>query len=182
MSVLLEVKDNSSIQNLQKTTCCAAVAVARAIDDLLKINTKIKWVNDIFLNGKKVSGILCELVCNKENIPKYIVIGVGVNLTTNNFPEDINGKAYSIGKVDPNILCAKIADNMIYEYENIDKNSFMKIYKEKNICLGQQISYEQQGIVHNAKAIDIDENGSLIVIENNQKKALSFGEISIKTM
>ncbi len=180
MSLVLKVKADSLIQNLQKTTCCAAVAVAQAIDDLAKTSTKIKWVNDILLNNKKVSGILCELVCDKENIPKCIIVGVGVNLTTSNFPEDINGKASSIGEVDPNALCAKIADNIIYEYENIEKNLFMKTYKEKNICLGQQITYEQQGVVHNAKAVDIDKSGSLIVIENNRKKSLSFGEISIK--
>lgn len=78
-------------------TTRVAVAVSKGLDKFINVKTGIKWVNDIYLDGKKVCGILCEAVNDySAGILKYAIIGVGVNLTTQNFPEEILASAGSV--------------------------------------------------------------------------------------
>ena len=71
-------------------TAAAAVSVATAINDLTTDNAKIKWVNDIYIEGKKASGILCEAVKNSDNTLKGYIIGIGINVGIKKFPKDID--------------------------------------------------------------------------------------------
>ena len=95
MSVLL--RPEIELERAVLITSMAAVAVARAIERVSDIPAKIKWVNDIFLNRKKVCGILTESGINAETGKlEYAVLGIGVNVGSMEFPEELKGIATSV--------------------------------------------------------------------------------------
>ena len=176
MTLMLPAENSCGIQ---RVTCAAAVAAAEAIEALTALKADVKWVNDIYVNGKKVAGILCELICDEANTPRAVIVGIGVNLTTNNFPPEFAAKAGRIGDIDKNLLCARITENLISEYGRLNENHFLKKYTERSIALDKTITYEKNGTKHTAKAVAITDDGGLVVSENGQETVLSSGEISI---
>ena len=164
----------TDIFSLPAVTCGAAVAVVRAIEKLTGMKPQIKWVNDIYSGGRKVCGILCRaLGCNGR--AEHLVTGIGINLTTEIFPAEIKDIAGSLDcDVDRNILAAEIVNNLV----NI--SDFMDEYKEKSCVLGREITYFVNNIPHKATALDIDENGGLIVSDGKEKTTLSSGEITVR--
>lgn len=188
ISILLKPNLHGS-QALYITTC-AAVAVANAIDEISGENSQIKWVNDIFLNNKKVSGILTEGSFDLEGGGiNYAVLGIGVNLTTpaNGYPKEIENIATSVfsNKLPPydykNKIIAAILNNFFGYYPNINKKEFLIEYKEKSFILNKPISIIQGNSIKQGIAIDIDEEFRLKVsTENGDIKYLSSGEVSIR--
>lgn len=176
MTVLLPVKEMCGIQ---KITCAAATATLEAIEKLTENKAQIKWVNDIYVAGRKVAGILCELISDRENRPRAVIVGIGINLTTADFPAEFAPRAGSIGKLDKNLLCAAVTENLIAEYEQLSENHFLKKYTERSMALGKTVSYEKNGVIHTAKAVKITPDGGLAVIEKGEEVVLSSGEISI---
>lgn len=176
MTLMLPLKETCGIQKL---TCAAAAATADAIESLTPHRADIKWVNDIYINGRKVAGILCELLCDSENVPKAVIIGIGVNLTTAQFPAEFSDRAGSIGDVDKNLLCARVTENLLYEYDRLKENHYHKKYTERSIALGRMINYIKDGTMHTAKAAAIDPDGGLVVEEDGRRHTLSSGEISV---
>ena len=176
----LSLPVSGSPESLRRLTCAAAVAVCEAIGSLTGLSPTVKWVNDIYVDGRKVAGILAELVLDEVNTPAAVIIGIGVNLTTEDFPEDVADRAGSIGDCDPDRLCAEIADNIVDEYRRLDDDSFLEKYISLNFCLGGTVTYADRYGSHTATAVTISRDGSLIVEENGERKALSSGEVSIK--
>ena len=185
--------------DIQVMTCVAAVATCEAIEALTNTKPRIKWVNDILIDGKKVAGILTELVSDGQNRPLSVIIGIGINLTTDHFPAEFAATAGCVGKVDPNRLCAAIVDHLINMYMiivgdgaldvphteysfvtvNHEYNSILEKYKQLNTCIGKGIRYTDTSGEHIARAVDIAMDGSLIIEENGTQKTLHSGEISI---
>ena len=166
--------------SVQLLTCAAAVAVCEAIAALSGLSPAVKWVNDVYVNGRKVAGILAEMVTDSLNVPIAVIIGVGVNLTTEIFPDEIADRAGSVGNIDPNLLCANITDRLIKLVESDRYNSVVEKYRSLNFCLGREIGYTDADGEHTATAVDIADDGSLIISENGKKRSLRSGEISIK--
>ena len=167
------------IADIQRLTCAAAVAVCDALSAFGIQNPAVKWVNDIYLGGKKAAGILAELVTDAVNRPLRVIVGVGVNLTTADFPAEFAARAASVGDLDPSLLCAAIADGLIGLYARLDDPAVMERYKALSFVIGRQIAYADRGGEHTATAVDIAPDGSLIVSENGHIRQLSSGEISI---
>lgn len=172
-------KDTSDMVCL---TTAAAVCVTRALEELCNIKPQIKWVNDIYIDNKKVCGILCEAVTNdKTNAIDYVIIGIGVNISTTDFPKEISDIATSIGQdINRNELCAKITDNLINMKSAIANRSFINEYKAHSLVLGKEITYTENGKTKSATAIDIDQNGGLIIKTADGIKTLSTGEITVR--
>lgn len=175
----LSLPIGGTIADVPRLTCAAAVAVCGAINTLSGLEPSVKWVNDIFVSGKKIAGILAELILDRENRPLRVIIGIGVNLTTADFPPDCAATAGSIGDIDASLLCARITDGLIRLCAD-GEHRYMERYRELNFCIGRRIAYTDRGGEHLAEAVDIADEGSLIVVENGVKKALSSGEISIR--
>ena len=167
------------IADTQRLTCAAGVAVCGAIAELSGLSPCVKWVNDVYLDGKKAAGILAELVTDAQNRPLRAIVGVGVNLTTSVFPAEFADRAASVGDVDPSLLCAAITDRLIGLCRNLNDPAVMERYKALNFVIGQQIAYDGRDGEHTATAVDIAPDGSLIVDENGTKESLRSGEISI---
>ena len=185
-SVLL--KPTLAIDKAILITTAAAVAVTRALELLGQKNSKIKWVNDVFVNNKKVCGILTESVINLEaKALDFAVLGVGINLLEpkNGFPEEISsiaGAAFTEQK--PFLKERFIAEflNEFYKiYVKLDEAEFMQEYKDKCFCIGKEISVISGDTVRQGTAISVDENARLLVkFSDDSKEFISSGEISIK--
>lgn len=177
MTLMLPIPDEPA--HIQKLTCAAAVAAADAIESLTPHSPNIKWINDVYVDGKKVCGILCELVSDIDNIPRAVIAGIGVNLTVSDFPDGLRAPAGSIGDVDKNLLCARITDNLIGAYASLSENTFFESYKARSNFLGKTIVCRSPSASFKAKAVDLAPDGSLIVETDKGLKTLRSGEISI---
>lgn len=179
MSFLLKHSYNES-QTVLITTA-AALLVLRAIKRVTNAEVGIKWVNDLYLNGKKICGILTETINNaKTGTLEWVVIGIGINCGDVNFPDEIKDIAGSLGKVDTSRLVAEIIREIGNIFEIISTTDYIEEYRKNSIVIGKKIV-----ILGNenkiAEAIDIDKNGGLVVkTEEGKIETLSSGEISIR--
>ena len=186
MSIILRPKLKVSDSVL--ITTAASVAVCRAIEAVSSVEPKIKWVNDIYAFGKKVCGILTEAGTDFEsgNI-EYVILGIGINFTTEkeSFPlelQNIAGSIYSqeTNHINRNKFISEIIKEIFRIMKNIENRDFIKEYKERSLVIGKNISIcGPKNIV--AKALDIDENGGLLVrLKDGNLRTLNSGEISIR--
>ncbi len=159
-------------------TAAAAVAVVRAIEELTDLKPQIKWVNDIYIDGKKVCGILTEAVTGEKT---YIIVGIGVNVTTEVFPEDLKQKAASLcEKLDRNLLAVGVIKHLRSLIDSLPQRSFLHEYREKSCVLGREVVFTQNGQSRVGKAVDIDRDGGLTVETEGGNVTLNTGEISLK--
>ena len=177
MTLSLPLSDPSA--SVQKITCAAAVAVCEAVSALSDIQPVIKWVNDIYVHGKKAAGILTELVSDSDNHPRAVIVGIGMNLCTEQFPDEFAANAGNLGDIEVNALCGTITAKLIDSYRHLDDNSIIEKYKARNFCIGRAIRYMQNEMIHIAKAVDINNDGGLVVNENGVTTTLNSGEISV---
>jgi len=174
-------------------TAAAAVAVAEAMEKLTGQDVQIKWVNDIYINGKKVCGILTEGVFDMENRRLgQVILGIGINLRAplGGFPEDLSplaGGVFKEGeapKDSKNLLIAEVLLRFWSYYKNLQAKSFLVGYRQRSMVTGKDILILRgQEPPRRAKALDIDENFHLIVeIEDGELEHLSSGEVSIRAI
>lgn len=178
-SLVLHPKTN--LQNAVTATTAAAVAVCKAIENLTDKKPKIKWVNDVYLDGKKICGILTEAITNfEEGIVDSIIIGIGVNISTTDFPQEVEGAGCLVADVNPSELIARIADELI-SIAGSDYQSFIDYYRSHSLVIGEKIKFIKNGVVTLATATAIDETGGLVVrLEDDSETTLRSGDISIR--
>lgn len=176
----LIVHPEGGLRDVVAITSATAVAVAETIEEMTELDPKIKWVNDIYVNGRKVCGILVQSIIKSGRI-KGLCIGIGVNISTVEFPDDIASRAGSLGvEIDREIFVARIAKKLIDFSKNIDDKSYLDYYRKKSYVIGKEIKFYENNVEHFAKAVGIDDNANLIVNENGEIKKLSSGEITIR--
>lgn len=187
MSLLLKPTDLNLIHPTT-ITAYAALCVCEAIEKLCNLSLSIKWVNDIFLDGKKVAGILTEAITDFEtNSISALIVGIGINITTSqeSFPDTIQniaGSLYPNGNapITRNHLAAEIINRM-FAPDMPNETIIFERYKKRLFMLEQEITVFQGNETYKAKAIDINNLGNLIVQkENGDVLELSSGEISTK--
>lgn len=182
-SIIIKPKDNFDFSYFDLVTIRSAVSVSRAIEKLLKESPQIKWVNDIYLKGKKVCGILSELDADFESkTVSSIIVGIGINLK---YPPKLDEEIKDIfGALNTDILRNKIIASLLNEfylsYYEKDTESILKYYKDHSLVLGKEVFYELNGQKKQGKAIDINNKGNLVVNVNGKEEILSSGEVSIK--
>ncbi len=187
MSILLRPSGCSAQQALSITTM-AGVAMCDAINEVTNKKAQIKWVNDIFVDGKKVCGILTEGSFNIEtNSLDYAILGIGTNIykPEGGFPEDIKNIAGAISDTMQSDLKNKIASTFLNKFFNYyysaDNKEYIEKYKAYNFILDREITVIKSDEQLKARALEIDDECRLIVeYPNGDKEALSHGEISIK--
>lgn len=169
-------------------TTAAAAAVAAAIERTTGIEVGIKWVNDIYVGGKKICGILAEAVNDYETgLVKEVIIGVGINVTTEMFPDDIKDSAASLGKadLDKNRLIAAVTAELMKIAGKIGDISYLEYYRERSVVLGKRINFTENGRTFSGIAEDIDNTGGLIVATESDgscvRRVLRSGEITVRT-
>lgn len=162
-------------------TICAGCAVCAAIEALTNKTPEIKWVNDVYLCGKKICGILSEGVTDFEaGHVESIVVGIGVNISTENFPREILRKAGSLGiTLSRSEMAAKILEKLEFCLSRTREENLAD-YKKHSLVLGKEVSFIRNGVSEHGKALDIDNKGQLIVLTENGREVLNSGEISVK--
>ncbi len=159
-------------------TPAVAVAVCTVIENNFGINPKIKWVNDIFLNGKKICGILSE--CFSVNNKKLVAVGIGINLTTTDFPDNLPN-AGSLGiDCDKNKLASDIAAAVLDYVNTYNDNNIVTEYRNRLFIISKKIEFTENNVIYSGTVKDINEECNLIVeLSDKTEKILSSGEISI---
>lgn len=185
LSVILEPKGN--LRESLFLTAEAAVAVYKAVKKVTGIELNIKWVNDLYHNGKKVCGILTEAVTDFEsgNI-EFAVVGIGLNLFESDagYPEELKGIAGGLyessdtaEKIDRSRLAAEIVNALLNETEEL---RLPQEYIEHNIVPGREICISDGDTIRQAKALEICPDGRLKVEESDGSvSVLSYGEVSL---
>ncbi len=184
MSIILRPKID--INKTLLITTMAAVALCRAIDNICDVNTQIKWVNDIYIKNKKLCGILAESIIDPTNGERAVILGIGVNVTTKAFDEDIKDVAtalfeYTNKDINRNELIAGILNELESVYDNLPDCDFIDEYKKRSCVIGKEIFLIRAGEKRKAFALDIDKDGALVVRnENGETERINTGEISIR--
>lgn len=170
-------------------TVAAAVAAARAIDRLYGIQTQIKWVNDIYYQGKKLCGILTEAEFEVESGGiAYAVVGIGVNIRPpeGGFPEELREKAgalsqFSEKKVLRNQLIAELVNQLNSTYAQLESLGFLQEYQRRSCLTGKKVTVLQTGAEpKTAKVLEIDDRARLVVqTDSGEILSLSSGDVSI---
>ncbi len=187
LSLILRPKLN--IEDSLLITTSAAVAVAKAIEQIGGVQAQIKWVNDIFVADKKVCGILTEASLNFESGGlEYAVVGIGINISTTSFPDDISHIAGSVFNDKPkgnpvsSRLVANVLNNISEMTADIADKKYLDEYRKRSFLIGRDI-YVLKGnsAVIPAKAIDIDDKARLVVeYKDHTREALLSGEVSVR--
>ena len=182
MSILLRPK--YSISTSQRITSLVATSVSNAIDKICNVETKIKWVNDIYLNNKKIAGILTEGQTNFESKKvEYIVVGIGINLYHQDFPEELDNIVTTLEDETNNIyskneLVKEIINQIILYYNHLEENIHITEYRNKSYVINKNVELNIHGIIKHGKVLNIDDDGELIVLIDNKKETINSGEIT----
>ena len=166
-------------------TPAAGVAVCRSIESVSDLQPKIKWVNDIFLNGKKICGIGTEAVSSIESgMLESVIVGVGVNFKTSAFPEDLKDIAGPLFPDDfpltRNAFAAILINHLLEMFDALLEKNFMEEYRSRSLILGKEIMFLENNLWHSAKAIEIDDKGGLVVEADGKIRTLTSGEVSVR--
>ncbi len=180
MSILFKKQYQKNI--VSKMTCIACVATALAIEKVAGVNTQIKWVNDIYLNNKKVCGILTESKINKEKF-EYIIVGIGINAYKQDFGIDVNNIATTIEDetnvtISRNDLIVEIINNLLNLLDNANNEYIYNEYKSRLFVIGKTAEFQIGDSLIEGVIVDLNKDYNLIVDFNGVRKEVFSGEIT----
>lgn len=168
-------------------TILSASAVQLALKKNYGKTIDLRWVNDLQIGQKKVGGILTESLLDGLSAKvQGILVGIGINLIEppGGFPEEIRDRAGAVfSSLPENFDSLSLAGQIINEFSNLypgKEKEGLDLYRAHCQTLGKEIYYKRKGKIFRARALDIGEDGSLIVEDQNgKKKNLLFGEVEI---
>lgn len=168
-------------------TSAAAVAACRAFRRLYGKELAIKWVNDLYLRGKKCCGILTEAAADMETGGvDYLVVGMGFNLfePQGGFAPEIRevaGAIFARGEaVSRCRLAAEITNELLTLCDALPDTAFMEEYRARNLVPGRDVLLVQNGQKRPAHAVGITDEGHLLVETAGGREEISFGEVSVR--
>lgn len=170
-------------------TLVIGLSVVQAIRNVLKVEVGIKWPNDVVMNKKKLVGILTEMNAQMDYI-EYLVLGVGINANTKEFPQEIQDKATSLQlelghPVNRAELVAETMKCFEHNYEIFEKtqdlSGLMEAYQEVLVNYNQPVRVLEPGNEYSGIARGINELGELLVErENGVVETVYAGEVSVR--
>lgn len=188
LSVLL--RPGCMPMELMHLTCACACAACSAIEQSAGFRPGVKWTNDIVYQKRKLAGILTELGLNQDGSTAYAIIGIGINCAQRpeDFPPDIREIAGSLKmasgrEIDRALVAAKMID-AFYNMSQVlltSKSQIIQRYRRDCITLGQEVSLIRGGETRFGKALDVDEEGALIVqYRDGTVETVNSGEVSVR--
>lgn len=180
------------LESAQLITSAASVAALKAIEEVGGMRCQIKWVNDLYLEGRKVCGILTEGVLGVESGRlSAVVVGIGINFCIPQaaFPLELQGTATSLfdgpssipASFDANLLVASLVENLHALVSKLPDRSFLSVYRERSLLLGLKVTVHQDRQAFSATAMSIDDDAHLVVQDDQGRQSvLSSAEISIR--
>ena len=164
-------------------TPAAAVAVSDVLYDRYNIDAKIKWVNDIYINDKKVCGILTESSFKPNGFLDWAVIGVGINYVapTNGYPEEISNIAASVfenNAPQKELFASQIISSVISKCKNLPNDSFVSTYRMRSYLTGKTVTLPSGDEV---KVTGIDNRCGLVIERSNGSiETITTSDVSVK--
>lgn len=185
MSVILRFQHKPD--ELLHLTCAGAVAACDAVEKVTGLRPGIKWTNDLVLDGRKIAGILTELVLLPDQTGVVMGIGINCNQKTQDFPEEIRSFAGSLFAATGNdVDLAKLAAAWIEQMQSMDwcnREQIMERYRRDCVTVGKQVCVVRPDSVRHGQAIAVAEDGALVVrYENGDVEKVQSGEVSIRGM
>ena len=190
LTILL--RPNCAPKDLMHLTCATAAAMCDAVEKSAGFRPGIKWTNDLVSGKRKLGGILTELGFIKDGMVDYAIIGIGINCCQKapDFHPDIRDMAGSLSmisgkEIDRSIVAAAMMDALATMDSQLltEKSAIMQQYRQDCVTLGKEISILRGDDVFHAQALDIDEDGALIVrYQDGREDAVNSGEVSIRGM
>lgn len=183
LSILLRPEMEPSQAPMLTLLC--AVSAAKALEETTGAACQIKWPNDLVLQGRKVCGILTEMSTGAEGI-RYVIVGIGINVNRNIFPEEIASMA---GSVQAGQGKTAIIEAFLFQfekqYELFEKEKtcrpFLNEYNQRLVNIGKQVQILSEGERKIRISYGIDEGGALIVAdEYGKKEKIISGEVSVR--
>lgn len=155
-----------------RMTTLAALALCSAIEDELPLKPRIKWPNDIYVNDRKVSGLLAEVVTTKSGL--MLVLGIGLNVNTRQFAPELEGVAASLlgsmpfahtSELDRTPLAAALLQQLHAQFQRIEDGFHEAVAetRERSWLLGRQIRATVEGSELFGRAVDLDSEGRLMI-------------------
>ena len=190
MSILL--RPQCRPQELMHLTCATAVAMCNAVENACGFRPGIKWTNDLVFEKRKLGGILTELGLSPKGTVDYAIIGIGINCCQEplDFPENIRSIATSLfavtgQTVDRGTVAAAMLEALWHMSDTLltGKANTLRRYRADCITIGRDISLVRGDEIRHGTAIDVDEEGALVVLfPDGHLEAVNSGEVSVRGM
>ena len=167
-------------------TTFAAVAVAEVLEEMTGAKAQIKWVNDVYLNGKKVCGILTEGSVNYTTGEyDYAVIGIGINLHDMHFPAELASIASDVEtETGVRLDGETVLQALLARFEDMDgqiaEGSFMDGYRARCFVIGKDVTVFRGTETYPAKVLDVNQRGELLILRDGEPITLQSGEVSVR--
>lgn len=182
LSVLYRPK--TAVEEISSFTVLAAVAVCRGIEKYCGLSCGIKWTNDVEYEGRKLCGILCESVFRGSEA--NVIVGVGLNVKTKDFPEDIRDRAGSLAQftekpLDPQEVAFSVLEELDAAYRAFPgcRKAAMEEYRGRCTTLGREVSWQKDGETCRGLAVGVDDLGGLVIETAAGTEILRWGEASV---
>jgi BirA family transcriptional regulator, biotin operon repressor / biotin---[acetyl-CoA-carboxylase] ligase len=180
----LLLKPAASMEKWPRITTLAALAICEAIEAELPLQPRIKWPNDIYLNDRKVSGLLAETISTPSGI--LLVLGIGLNVNVLEFPPELNASSLLrdlaspvVRELDRNALGNRLLHSLHTEFERIDDDfpAAIAAVRERSWLIGKQIRCRSEGCEVHGRVLDLNEEGHLILaVSDGSSRALTSAE------
>jgi len=188
LSIILRPK--ISPKDASKLTLTTSVAVARAINKLYDLKAKIKWPNDVQINGRKVCGILTEAT-TRGKTTDFVVVGIGVNanIDLSFLPETLRGSTTSLKEelkteIERERFLSALLNEIERYYKLFAQVKFYSILREwRSLCshMGSQVKITSFNETFEGRAVDVDENGALQVkLGDGTTRRVVSGDVTVK--
>lgn len=181
---------DAAYETAVRITAKTASAVCTGLCEVTSLPLSIKWVNDIYLGGRKIAGILVESVAAEERV-RALVIGIGINVSTGDWPAELQGIAASLTggmAADSEILpvpdrteiVIRVIRQLIREVSDLGDISYLDVYRNRSCVLGETVDYTKNGVTKTGEAVAIDDHGALIVETADGREVLDSGEVTVR--
>lgn len=177
---------------LMHLTCAAGVAMCDAVEKSVGFRPGIKWTNDLVSGRRKLGGILTELRLNSQGLVDYAIVGIGINCcqTSLDFPPEIREIAGSLSMVTGHAVdrfrVAAAELEALYAMSQgllTRQEAMLEQYRKDCITIGQEISLVRGEEVRHGKALDVDDEGALVVLfPDGHTEVINSGEVSVRGM
>ena len=178
------IKDAKLISKFPAISISSAVATFLTLKEFGLQNVSIKWPNDVYVNDKKITGILLESISIEGKI-KFLVVGIGVNLNEKAFDDSLINKATSYyletnETIDIDTFKVKLFENILNVLEQIklDNNEYLEIANENNYLYNKEVYGEINNEKKLIKVLEINQDNSLHVLMDDKDKNLYYGELT----
>ena len=178
------IKDEDLIKNFSSLSLCSAVSILKVLQKLSLNDISIKWPNDVYVNGKKICGILLESVADNNQMSN-VIVGIGLNVNTTEFIGEFISPPTSIALESCFYCKLKKIKSLVYKQIKKDfiklkkvKSDYLSIAKQYNYLKGKTVFAEINNKKTEIKVLDICEDNSLLCEIDGQKQNIFSGEIT----